>query len=196
MGTRTTRLDVQATARFTPGQPDLAKHVHAAAIRYGRQHARAPAVRFSGEDVRIQTVYLGSRTSERYGRVYDKMAESKDEHFRDCWRWEVEVKGDPADHLTRRLVATEHANDLALAHLRTYFDGAGVDPPMQLPQLDGPWRIAYRHTDDDRRLRWLREQVAPVLIGLVDRGRRDDALDAMGVHPIRGDDPKAETEGN
>lgn len=40
--------------------------------------------------------------------------------------------------------------------------------------------VATRKTDDARRLKWLREQVQPVLAGLRDRGRGAEALAAIG----------------
>jgi DNA relaxase NicK len=49
------------------------------------------------------TVNLGSRDSEKYIRFYDKFAES---HGRlDCYRWEVEYKGDLSDKLFRLLLS-------------------------------------------------------------------------------------------
>jgi DNA relaxase NicK len=140
-------------------------------------------VRFSGEAARIQTVYLGSRTSERYGRVYDKLAESRDEHYRHCWRWEVEVKGEPAGNLADRLVDAPDAAGQMLALLSDYFSTAGVAPPLIVPRLGERWQIATRSTDDARRLRWLAEQVRPVLDGLTARGWGTDARSALGLPP-------------
>jgi DNA relaxase NicK len=49
------------------------------------------------------TVNLGSRDSEKYIRFYDKFGES---HGRlDCYRWEVEYKGDLSDKLFRLLLS-------------------------------------------------------------------------------------------
>lgn len=49
------------------------------------------------------TVNLGSRDSEKYIRFYDKFSES---HGRlDCYRWEVEFKGDLANKLFDRILA-------------------------------------------------------------------------------------------
>lgn len=48
------------------------------------------------------TIYLGSRGSEKMIRIYDKCAES---HGRlDCYRFEVEYKGDMADAVFRLLI--------------------------------------------------------------------------------------------
>src|ERR1051325_2372516 len=44
------------------------------------------------------TVELGSRSSPRYVRVYNKTAESRGEYPPNCWRWEIELKQAESEH--------------------------------------------------------------------------------------------------
>ncbi len=61
-----------------------------------------------------ETLYFGSRSSDRFLRVYDKALEQKSKHRPDApssWtRWELEIKGKTANLIAERL---SHADSLA-----------------------------------------------------------------------------------
>ena len=66
------------------------------------------------------TVYLGSRQSQHFVRVYNKAAESKGRI--DAIRWESEFKSDKADYIYRKL-ALQKTSAAAVAHLELYVFG-------------------------------------------------------------------------
>ena len=66
------------------------------------------------------TVYLGSRESNHFVRVYNKAAESKGRI--DAIRWESEFKSDKADYIFRKL-ALQKTSVAAVAHLELYVFG-------------------------------------------------------------------------
>lgn len=66
------------------------------------------------------TVYLGSRESEHFVRVYNKSAESKGRI--DAVRWESEFKGDKADLICRSLASSSTVAD-SLKKLQGYLFG-------------------------------------------------------------------------
>lgn len=96
LASNVSRVDVQATVRVGPEtQPTLQKTFNRAK-RVVRTKGNAPAVSFFHSTDGSATVYLGKRTSEMFGRIYDKGAESKLDHYSGCLRAEVEMKANRA----------------------------------------------------------------------------------------------------
>jgi len=165
-----TRLDVQATLKSIPGQPEWGKWSIAMAEanqsarprRGGYPHARLEDGRGKGD-----TVKVGSRTSDRYGRLYDKEMESLSPEYEGCWRYEIEYKGDYAVMAARHLRAasslTSAAGALALAEYRNWqFDVPGVSLEDARPlAIDEP------KSDVDRQKSWLRRNVGPTILRLL-----------------------------
>lgn len=61
-----------------------------------------------------ETLYLGRRASDRFGRIYDKFAESSKECYRDCLRYELELKNETARTVALLLDAdSDHYTQLA-----------------------------------------------------------------------------------
>jgi hypothetical protein len=175
-------LDLEPTSRF-----DLAWDVEGvtpadcrAAVRSGNVVSR---VHFSNrkssswieDGAGFSTYYMGSRTSERFLRVYDERGPT---------RFEMEWKGERAVLLWRRLLAcAEDGWSLeAMSELRAFLDfrdrSSGVRPDF-CPLL-GWWQVLTdgagrscisipreASTLEDRRA-WLRRQVAPVLAMVAD----------------------------
>lgn len=104
------------------------------------------------------TLYVGSRTSERFTRAYDKGAEqggAENEHV----RVELETKGDVAALFGAMVANGVNARDLGASSIRKAIqwpklneacDGATVEIPA-MPRLTGSTIV------------WLMEQVAPAL---------------------------------
>jgi hypothetical protein len=109
------------------------------------------------------TARIGSRKSNYHGRIYDKYRESGEEQYRNCWRYEVECKGDAA-RVAARLVSTmdNHPAPIAASVFRWYA-ARGVqcrfapDAPGELSPIGRP------ETDAEGQLRWLARGVAPVV---------------------------------
>lgn len=127
------------------------------------------------------TTYLGSRKSDRYGRIYDKGKESHDPAFKDCWRWEVEYKGDTATPLSNVLQASDVESTAVLAYVWSDFEAFGAPPTWGLGAEVHRFVATRPKSDDLRRLEWLRTQVAPSVRILIDHGRRAELLEALGL---------------
>lgn len=125
-----TRIDCEVTARFHPARPKFGQEAHRRALAHFQAHDKAPVPAFHGSRGRLETLTLGSRASERYGRLYDKYAESGDEVWRDCWRWEVEVKAEPAARLARKLAHVEWPGPVTASYVHDFFATAGIAPPF------------------------------------------------------------------
>ena len=127
------------------------------------------------------TLYLGSRQSSRYCRLYDKSAERDRQHLGGSWRYEVEYKGDVATRLARKLVEQRQLARSVSATVWQEFKEHGI-PPVY-PSAGTGLRVRENLTpsDEARKLAWLRTQVAPTVAWLRDRGRLADVLEALGL---------------
>lgn len=127
------------------------------------------------------TAYVGSRISDVYGRLYDKAAESGRPEYTDCWRYEVEIKGQPASRTAGYLAACGDRSDWIRRAVSIHFCkrgfrgfGAGDCTPVQ--------RFGVRPASDDTtRLKWLSEQVKPVVDRLIDKGLVSEVVRSLGL---------------
>ena len=176
------RLDLAVTVRMAE-QANPAREAYELARNYlsesrGRRVQKASHIETWSEG---ETAYLGSRQSARFGRLYNKGLESKEERYANCWRWEVEYKGDTATHIAGEMAQCGNSSEPTLAYVWDTFDRWGV-PPIWGRGADIPLVSLGRNpSDDDRRLHWLASQVAPAIERLIRRGKRQSVLEALGL---------------
>ncbi len=181
-----TRIDLAVTTTLSERWKGLAKGYYEWHAR-GNARPDVPNLGFTliqnthgGE-----TVYVGSRTSRQFGRIYDKGAEQKKEELTGYqWRYEVEYKKPLAGPVLKALLSMVRDGDLPGAMRSSVhnwfaerdcppiFEGAG--PMLEL-------ETEARVTSDEVKLWWLSSQVCPSVQKLVDRGRLDDVVKALGL---------------
>lgn len=176
------RLDLAVTVRMAslanPAREAYTLARQANPQRKGRRVQKASHIETWSEG---ETAYLGSRQSSRFGRLYNKGLESKEEQYRDCWRWEVEYKGHPAKAIAGEMAQSGNTSEAVLAYVWDTFDTWGV-PPIWGQGAYIPAQESFRTvSDDERRLAWLAAQVAPAVRRLLDRGKRAEVLQALGL---------------
>lgn len=136
------------------------------------------------------SLMVGSRSSEAYARIYDKYAESKHEAYQDCWRYEVEFKKRSALRVAFQLSETVldvlGPARLALGWLTRRNVDVGQIHSFKLER-----ELMPAVTCDERKYRWLRRSVAPLVSRLIKSGHLAETLDALGlsnlVQPISKD---------
>lgn len=116
------------------------------------------------------TLYLGSRSSDRMMRVYDKTAQQglDPKVVGQRWRYEVELKGDYAAAAWSAIVRGEDAAALWQLHAGAIFGKLGIEPllPIAADQAVVPPLQQRRLDDPARKLDWILKQVAPALRNL------------------------------
>lgn len=124
------------------------------------------------------TLYLGSRLSPNYGRVYDKSARYGDEAGSgSVWRFEIEAKRVQARRLSnswrKAIDKTEHISSVISYQFRKW----GIELPLrgQKPQCE----IAV--SEECSTTQWLRRSVAPSVARLIEAGRGNEVLQALGL---------------
>lgn len=122
------------------------------------------------------TVYIGSRSSNRYVRIYDKVSEGNE-----YLRYECEVKGDLAKRLYGELLTVPEA-------LKSWLLGS-IHPSIRtIPEIkrfvqvmEGvkevhPY-VEFAPSTFDTRMKWLNEQVMPSLVKMAMDGYDKEVIE-------------------
>lgn len=175
-----TRFDVQATVDVGPKVTQRIERHRRQARRFSKLWDEKPVVRRIDDNRGGYTLYLGARESNVFGRIYDKYAEKKLDHYRDCVRYEVQF-----NYALARLVAAgcSRVNDVMpvfASHVSQFLEARGVEPPS-LDKVPATYCCPRNRSDADRKLLWLREAVRPSVMSLIALGRGEEALRALGL---------------
>lgn len=187
---KVTRLDLQITIGCVAGpQSTIARHYRAVKARpYANGHAFK--YRCIVEKVGPTTLYLGSRSSVQFGRIYDKGLESGLPRYQGCVRYEVEVKKPLSDSLARELAFTTNVDHRINAYVREFMGAhesaiAGECPSIEIPMgvrgsINNGDSLA-RPDSVEQKVIWLGNQVRPTVQWLIAHGYREAALEALGI---------------
>lgn len=155
---RVTRIDLQITVEYPRGTTDLAAIANAMR-EHGDRSVSYVESKSGPRQSKLSTIYYGSRRSDRFYRIYEKMGMDEDVFL----RFEVEFKSPRSQVVASALCGTVEVAQI-LAH--------EID---QLPEWnDLDWRFLAVLHDPERfnpiavapeanTLKWLRTQVAPAL---------------------------------
>jgi DNA relaxase NicK len=195
LAVKPTRVDVQMTV--------LHGSVNGLLQRLKRQAMHARSAR-NGAPYRVKVidgcgdgdaVILGDRSSEAFGRSYDKYRETLQKYkesvalrrelaegFPDgSWRYEVEYKGSKALSVTERLLEGDFERAV-IGDVRGWYADHGINIRVGDELLPAVKEAKYV-PDDERSLAWIRASVRPTLDHLAARGRLVDVLEASGIGP-------------
>ena len=175
------RIDLQATVWYNSDQ---------AGVIEGLYRDKQEATRKKGEtNVTIilngnrgDTVYVGSRASSQFGRIYDKYRQQKfAPYYENSLRWEVEYKKPLSGEVVMWML-NEHPNDDELASkVFSWFSLRGINPPV-LPRIgDTAIQALAKVTPIDKKIEWLRKTVRPVYRQLKLLDMQTEADEAIGI---------------
>lgn len=165
------RLDLAVTVKFAHHPIDVARSafetIETVALDLPIMRNYSIITSLLGGD----TLYVGKRSSNQYGRVYDKSQEERGDEFGNCWRWEVEVKKPLSQVVAERLSQAENKRSYISAWVKGWFEDRMVECPWIAEVAYNAIEILRAPTSDERSLNWLRSQVVPTVDRLVTRGR-------------------------
>lgn len=179
------RLDVQCTIRTAVEDRNTAKVARDAVNRAneklgGARQRNATLI----EDLRGgATCYVGSRASLQFARIYNKETESNEEKYKNCWRYEVQLKNALATKTAEQFRKTLYTQPQhAAMFVRQWIRKRGVYAPWKAEAELEALPTADKHSSDvETRLLWLKEQVRPAIRRLLKLGLRDSILVALGL---------------
>lgn len=183
LSTHVSRLDLEVTASTVGNEPyalaDVAYEASEQRTHGGRPLSRTIFHSKTGG----HTCYLGRRSSDLFGRVYDKGVEQEVAQPGTMWRWEIELKRDLAQLTARELALVGFTSAAAAELVFGQMTAWGVPHPI------GPENAPLRKGQDQERntvsrtLAWLERGVRPSIRYLVDAGHLEDVLRALGLPP-------------
>ncbi len=177
---KVTRIDLQFTSQFGDYDGGWGEFVFdETKLARSQKTKKTPGhPRYLDGNGEGDTVWFGHRSSERCGRVYDKDRQSKDSAFENCWRYEVEYKGDLAVEVGKKL-AESFESDRTIKQILAYeFERWEAPLPFVLSDRTTPVKSIRPTTDLDRMFKWVEKQVLPTITRLRDNGY-GEALDQM-----------------
>lgn len=130
------------------------------------------------------TVYLGSRQSPRYYRIYDAGSKHRLAPVGMCFRFEIEFKTKLALAVAREVranagLANVMLGDFIADYVAAEFLRIGVKVPYTAKEKPAIVGLTARAEDGDRTLKWFREQVNPAIAKMLEAGYERDILDAF-----------------
>ncbi len=162
--TQCTRLDLQLT--WYVGEGNVARYIrdaYNAACSTVRPAAKHMKITLIEQRHQPQTLYLGSRASDIFFRIYDKEAESGKEEYKGCVRFELELKGRASKALWAKLVAGETNLAKMLGMVIAMLKERGVLVPNEDIEEADIIRFKKAPTLQERTIGWLARQVAPTV---------------------------------
>lgn len=179
------RIDVQVTVELAKPWTRLAKQVYEHSLETKRLKTSWIQNSRSG-----QTVYIGSRNSDQFGRVYDKGVQAgvgKDPGT--FWRYEVELKKPRSMVFAESLMSIEEPGKSEAEEIQSFvhkwFYSRGVKPVFNAKSGRLIAEVGRRVTSKEQKLTWLRTQVRPTFQRLMAEGHGKDAMVAVGIDPYQ-----------
>lgn len=181
--TNISRCDFQSTVRTQRVELSLAERFEKRAERFKGKHGSKFEIELRRNDHRGKTLYLGRRVSDRFIRIYDKARESQHPYYEKCWRAEVQFGGSLANRRFHQWNLARSDNLLVHDIVVWELKNRGV-PWLSLPKRTyhgadrNPIKVL---SDDEHRLKWLASQVSPTIAKLIERGKLEETLEALGL---------------
>lgn len=181
---KVTRIDLQCTWLYEEDHENLAAQLCEGVREYQREQSlpNPPSITLIQGFGNGDTLMVGSRSSEKYIRVYDKTREQNQTGPYWMWRWEVELKGKSAIE-TFKYLSTEHGSAQAILYaLTAYLDNRGIMHPWEeISQFAEP-KGERPQTSYEKSLEWLRSHVRGTVRKLIQAGLGDDVAEALGLN--------------
>lgn len=182
------RLDLQASVWTHGEQPALARMAYQKLKRSPAKRGRPRSFTLIRTHPQGETLNVGKRQSDAYGRLYDWSSAHKQGEASTIWRYEVELKRAMALGHTHTLLGADDHRNMAAHLVYQWFDKRGVRPTYD---LEGDrFSNGYSLTEPNRdTLEWFRSSVSKTVAKAINRHGLEAVLLALGlshqVQPIR-----------
>lgn len=175
-----TRLDVQVTVWSNVAPRKIIRGCHRKALAHAAERKRGPSVRLITSNDGSDTVYLGSRLSDVFGRIYNKGAQSKERYYENAVRYEVQFQRKLANVAVRRLAHRQNERDGVTEQVSGFYQARGCRLGFLGEGIVN--RLPRGRTDICRRLAWLGKAVRGSAQLIVAAGRQEEMLDQLGLY--------------
>lgn len=181
LATNTSRIDCQATVRYpVSSSTKIAQHFKAAQRWHHKGKAKRRVTILKSTD-RSATIYLGSRASDCFGRIYQKDSESKLDHYLNAIRYEFEFKGKVAPRVAKIVSASSLNEDAAISLVSRNLKASGIFCPTLEDVHNALICVSRTRSDIYRRLEWIKVQVRPSVESAISHGVLTSLIEALGL---------------
>ena len=181
LGFRPSRIDVAVTVWTGDEKSDIGRRTRDDCREYQRTQRKPVKIDYYDPDSGNGTCYIGRWTSQHFARVYSRFGKTHLDSDRGCWRYEVVEKDEGCRGLAEHLRGAVDVRAECRSFVHTFVSHRGCIPIFD---AGGP-SLSLAHqlepTDDDKRLQWLVEQVAPSIRELIDRRGLSTVASALGI---------------
>lgn len=187
---RCTRADIAVDVQLDPPVPLYSRKLYVDASHVSPSNGRPPGRTLTINSDGGSTLYIGSRSSEGMGRVYDKGRETQTQPAGRWWRWELEAKQQLAEFVTNRLRSSLTAESTMLGLVVGWFGDRGAHG---LPATsEATFYKRERQTSTaEKQLQWLAVGVRPTVAKLISRFGERRVAAALGLTLSRAVDEPA-----
>ena len=189
------RIDCQVTINNGIAPAVVIRRAYQRARAWARTQPKGGGVSILETTNGPSTIYFNRRVSDRFGRIYDKGAQSKLEAFRGAVRWEIEFKNRAARVISTTLAGMPEDLELCVYEVNHFMSkrsaswgtgprssGSDIMRPTYLSA--GSSRLSQASVSDcQRRLLWIQTTVSRTVNDLIDRGFGTETLIALGLVP-------------
>jgi len=186
------RIDLALTVSLKSAWPGLPKRAYDFIHLQGRKPCKfTRGYQFVCNTAGGQTLYVGSRASDQFGRFYDKGREDEETPLMPpgmVYRYEVEFKSYRAKRVGIQLLAEakrseDHPATMIATTIDKWFLSRGVRciSSANMDDVAFALDVSAHISDDQTSLNWLSTQVSPTVKRLCRNGKRDETLRALGL---------------
>lgn len=175
------RFDVQATVLAGDPRDEFAYSGFTKLALDPRVESGATTTRYIENTPAGSSLYVGSRSSDRMLRLYDKTAESDGDYPNRSWRYEIEYKSDRAQRVVERIKADRHPTQAIFDTIQTAYSDYGIGMVADRPGWEWRPTVTRHETTDERRLAWLARCIRPCVTRLTEAVGVDRVMVALGL---------------
>lgn len=184
-GDRPSRIDVQATIRLTTDVNEAIQthKAEATVANLALSASRQRLIQEYSDSRGGMTLYIGSRNSDMFGRIYNKYAKSKEGFYENTIRYEVQAQNEHAHVWAAALhLAGARRHRTCVSYVREWFSERGVATYITQPaDRHVPPPIQRTQPTTQRTLDWLQKQVRPAVLRLLTEVDRSEVVRILGL---------------
>lgn len=180
LATNVSRLDLQATVWTHGEQPPLSRWYYARAVRQKPSRGRPRSYSLVRTHPAGDTLYVGKRQSDYYGRVYDYATAHKKGEPRTLWRFEIELKRQVAFAHSRTLLSSDTPRISAERLVHRWYSVKGLQPSWSIQECLPSEVVRFEEKSRDT-LEWMRTALSKTVASAIRRHGLTAVLDALGL---------------
>lgn len=177
------RLDLQVTLATPIDRPHLGVQAYQALKSGSPRRVYAKNVTLITSQPEGETCSIGKRSSDQYGRIYDKATEAKLGAARSVWRYEIELKRAPANLAATHLRSSESPQTLASTLVWRWFDARGVAPIYAPDEVFCPQKLGESKASRNV-LTWFEDCLSITVARAVKRHGVERVVEALGLSAL------------